>query len=142
MITLSQIREEAKSFNKSRYTVKVSRANNDRGKTIDVYDKKKKETDGWIGRIIMYRLEAQYYNDNQEVEKYFMIHFIELSDELRGGKGYGDALYKVALQVAKENGAKGIMSNPEDRNRYSNSFWRKHKRGKKIEGFDTLSVIK
>lgn len=64
----------------------------------------------------------------EERRGFLAVENVFLVPELRG-QGIGKALYNKALEVAKQQGAKGLYSDPRDRNVISDAFWDKHSQG-------------
>ena len=63
-----------------------------------------------------------------ETRGFMEIENVFLVPETRG-QGIGRALYNKALEVAKQQGAKGLYSDPKNRNINSDAFWNKHSQG-------------
>lgn len=63
----------------------------------------------------------------EDYKDYFFIDGIRVDESLQG-KGIGHALYDKALELAKQEGKKGLISSKKKRNAASDRFWERYRK--------------
>jgi GNAT superfamily N-acetyltransferase len=112
-----------------------------RGDFVDDYGNK--DTMGLsgeeIGAMYLHLLDPEKVKGIND--PYALVCNVKIAKSMQG-RGLGIRLYNRALKVAKRYfHAKGLASNPYDRNQRSNPFWKKYGQGKINKLYDYISSL-